>query len=72
MTNPKPDFSSLAGHLDVVTPELLSTSGHPQVVVRCPRCNDLHRHCGLGLRRSPCGALYFVSSDPEKTLAAVA
>lgn len=68
----KPDYTALAAHLDIVTAQMLSTSGHTQVIISCPRCGGLHRHCGLGLRRGCCGALYFVSETPEKNLASVA
>jgi hypothetical protein len=38
----------------------LRTAGHHQAVVKCPSCGELHRHLGLGVRRSPCGAVYVV------------
>lgn len=38
----------------------LATAGHQQAVVKCPNCAQLHRHLGLGVRRSPCGAIYVV------------
>lgn len=43
----------------------LATAGHQQAIVKCPNCAQLHRHLGLGVRRSPCGALYVVR-EPRK------
>lgn len=47
-----------------VTATILTTTGAEQVVVtHCPRCQGAHRHLALGLRRSPCGALYVLVLD---------
>lgn len=54
-------FTSLADRaLPVVRPVLVSTSGRPEVAVKCPNCEAWHRHLSLGAKRAPCGARYDV------------
>lgn len=54
-----PTFTS-GGETPIVRGTRLATSGHDQVVVKCPGCAEMHRHLGLGIRRGPCGAWYLV------------
>lgn len=48
----------------------LATAGHHQAVVKCPKCSELHRHLGLGVRRGPCGQLYVVAEPRRARIAA--
>lgn len=59
-----------AGEPHTVTAVELTTSGGPQLVVGCPRCSGWHRHIGLGLRRSPCGLSYLVTTQHDPAPAA--
>lgn len=70
-TVPAPQYTSLDNSVPSVEASDLATSGTRQLVVQCPRCGELHRHLGLGLRRSPCGQHYVVSTpNPAPTLSA--
>lgn len=53
-------YTSGSGPVPNVRAKQLVTAGHRQAVVKCPSCSQLHRHLGLGVRRSPCGAIYVV------------
>lgn len=57
-----PAYTALAHDVPTVTATDLVTSGTLQIVVRCPRCAEFHRHLGLGLRRSPCGQHYVIAA----------
>ncbi|MGC0317315.1 hypothetical protein [Kitasatospora acidiphila] len=48
----------------------LVTAGHHQAVVKCPKCAELHRHLGLGVRRGPCGITYVVRAPRAARIAA--
>ncbi|MFF7158126.1 hypothetical protein [Streptomyces sp. NPDC008139] len=61
-TIPAPQYTSIAHDVPTVPATDLATSGTRQLVVQCPRCGELHRHLGLGLRRSPCGQHYVIST----------
>lgn len=54
----------------IVRPLVVVTSGRIETAVRCPSCNDWHRHVGLGKRRAPCGAVYRIQprhAQPRST-----
>jgi hypothetical protein len=53
-------FTADADLPKTVSAKLLATSGHRQLIVRCPQCRELHRHLGLGVRKAPCGCVYVV------------
>lgn len=59
-------YTSNATPVPTIRSTSLATTGHTQAIVRCPRCHELHRHLGLGLRRSPCGTWYVVA-EPRQT-----
>lgn len=64
-----PTYTAAELAVPTVTATDLITSGNVQLVVSCPRCGCQHRHLGLGLRRSPCGAWY-VLTTPAPTSSA--
>lgn len=49
-------------HPAEVTARPLVTAGRTQLLVDCPTCGGAHRHLVTGLRRSPCGTKYLVTS----------
>lgn len=59
-------YTSSSSPVPTVRAANLATSGHAQAIVKCPGCRQLHRHLGVGLRRSPCGRWYVVT-EPRKT-----
>lgn len=59
--DPPSPYTALDNTPPTVPAERLVTSGSLQLVVCCPRCDERHRHLGLGLRRSPCGCWYVIS-----------
>lgn len=61
-----PAYTSVEHAVPTVTATNLVTSGNLQLVVQCPRCDEHHRHLGLGLRRSPCGCWYVVSTSNKR------
>ncbi|MDH6125925.1 hypothetical protein [Kitasatospora sp. GP82] len=58
-------YTSQSSPVPTVRSLSLATSGNLQAVVRCPNCQQLHRHLGLGVRKGPCGQLY-VLVEPRK------
>lgn len=62
-------YTSSSAAVPTVRATDLITNGNVQAVVRCPSCSALHRHLGLGLRRSPCGRWYVVA-EPRKSRSA--
>lgn len=58
-------YTSASNPVPVVRAADLATAGNLQAIVKCPACGQLHRHLGLGVRRSPCGVLYVVR-EPRK------
>jgi hypothetical protein len=54
-----PTFTS-GGDTPIVRGTRLATSGHDQIVIKCPGCGEMHRHLGLGVRRGPCGLVYLI------------
>jgi hypothetical protein len=66
-TAPAPTYTAAEHPVPTVTATDLITSGNVQLVVCCPRCSGQHRHLGLGLRRSPCGAWYVLTPPAPRT-----
>lgn len=71
-TAPNSPYTALDNPVPTVAATDLVTSGNRQIVIQCPCCGEHHRHLGLGLRRSPCGAWYVVAAPgrPAPTLTA--
>jgi hypothetical protein len=44
----------------IARPVIVITRGRIETAVRCPGCDDWHRHVGFGERHAPCGAVYRV------------
>jgi len=63
-------YTAPADEPPVVRATRLITSGHTQLVVRCPQCTGMHRHLGPGLRKSPCGVQYLVRVRQQTTVKA--
>ncbi|MEV7600041.1 hypothetical protein AB0O91_21935 [Kitasatospora sp. NPDC089797] len=56
------NYTSETNPVPHVRARRLATTGHLQAIVRCPKCSELHRHLGLGVRRGPCGITYVVQT----------
>ncbi|WP_034090150.1 hypothetical protein [Streptacidiphilus albus] len=63
-------YTAPAAEPPIVRATRLITSGHTQLVIRCPQCSGMHRHLGPGLRKSPCGLQYIVRFRQQATATA--
>ena len=58
-------FPEAAARTDApsVWPFEVGTRGRAELAMHCPGCGKMHRHRGLGLRRGPCGARYYLAGE---------